>query len=61
MRERVSKRILGFIATVTGLAVVIFDGFNWFDANEIMVLGVFSLAAALLGIDTYNRLKNNQE
>lgn len=59
MRERVSKRILGFIAAVTGLTMALLDGFGWFNANEIITVGVFSFSAALLGIDTYKRL--NQE
>lgn len=61
MRDRISKRITGFVAAVVGLLMAFFDGFLWFNANDIIVLGVFSFSAALLGIDTYNRFKSNQE
>jgi hypothetical protein len=61
MRERVSKRILGFVSAIVGLTMAMLDGFGWFNANEIITIGVFSFSAALLGIDTYNRFKSNQE
>lgn len=59
MKERVSKRILGFVAAVTGLTLTTLDGFEWFNANEIILIGVYSFSAALLGIDTYKQLNSN--
>ena len=55
MRERVSKRVLGFVASVVGLTMALLDGFGWFSVNEVVTIGVFSYSAALLGIDAFKK------
>ena len=51
MRERVSKRVLGFISAIAGLTMAFLDGFGWFNANEIVMITIFSFSASLLGMD----------
>ncbi len=61
MKERVSKRILGFITAVVALTMSVLDGLEWFTSNEIILATMYSYSAALLGIDAWKELKVNQE
>lgn len=58
MRERVSKRILGFVSYVVGLGMSICSGFHFYEIDSMLILAVLGNGTALLGIDAYNKIKN---
>ncbi len=55
MRERVSKRILGFVSYVVGLGMSICAGFEFYEIDSMLILAVLGNGTALLGIDAYKR------
>jgi hypothetical protein len=57
MKDRVSKRILGFCAYVVGLGLAIATGFDGYDVDSMIILAVLGNGTAALGIDAYNRNK----
>lgn len=61
MRERISKRILGFLSYVVGLGMAIASGFNGYNIDSMLILAVLGNGTALLGIDAWKQLNNNQE
>ncbi len=61
MRERVSKRILGFVSYVVGLGMSVADGFGWYDIDPSIVLFILGNGTALLGIDAYKQMKSGTE
>lgn len=63
MSKRKSKtnslaRRLAAAAFVTSLLMAVADGFGFFEANEVVLLALFTQAVALLGLPT---LRNMQE
>jgi len=46
------KRLTGFILLGYALIVTTFDGFQWFDVDETIVITLLSLAAAMLSLDS---------
>jgi len=59
MRDRVSKRILGFVSYVIGLGMGICAGFDFYSIDSMLILAILANGTALLGIDTFKPgLKN---
>lgn len=61
MRERVSKRILGFVSYVVGLGMSVADGFEGYSIEPSIVLFILGNGTALLGIDAYKQMKSGTE
>ena len=57
MKERVSKRILGFFSFLIGMGMAFASGFEWYTIDAMVIGIVLSYSATLLGIDTYKKLK----
>lgn len=57
MKERISKRILGFISYVIGLGMSVCAGFEFYNIDSMLILAVLANGTALLGIDTWKHLK----
>lgn len=55
MKERVSKRILGFASYVVGLGMSVCTGFEFYNIDSMLILAVLGNGTALLGIDAYKR------
>ena len=60
MRERVSKRILGFIAAIVGLTLAVLSGLDWYEINNMTIGTVLAFSTALLGIDTHYKSGKNE-
>ena len=55
-REQVSKRILGFLSFVLGMAMSAVSGLEWYTVETTVIGIVFGYSAILLGIDTYGKI-----
>ena len=53
IKERVSKRILGFTSYVVGLGMSICDGFDFYEIESMLILAILGNGTALLGIDAF--------
>jgi len=60
MREKVSKRILGFSSYVIGLGMSVASGLDWYEIDSSLVLFILGNGTALLGIDAYQKVKGNE-
>lgn len=58
-KEKVSKRILGFASYVVGLIMAVCAGFEFYNIDSMLILAVLGNGTALLGIDTWNKIKSN--
>jgi len=56
MRERVSKRILGFFSFLLGMFMSVASGFAWYNIDATVIGIVLGYSATLLGIDTYRKV-----
>jgi len=61
MRERVSKRILGFFSFLLGMAMSAASGFEWYNIETTLVGIVLGYSATLLGIDAFKPKNNIQQ
>tara|TARA_R110002051_G_scaffold221930_3_gene285547 strand:- start:4197 stop:4379 length:183 start_codon:yes stop_codon:yes gene_type:complete len=57
MRDKVSKRILGFLSYVIGLGMAIISGLEFYNIDSNLVLFVLGNGSVLLGIDTWKSTK----
>lgn len=55
-RDRVSKRVLGFISYVIGLGMAILSGLDFYNIDSNLVFFVLGNGTALLGIDAWKRV-----
>ena len=53
MREKVSKRILGFVTYVVGLGMAIIAGFEFYNIDSMLILAVLANGSGLLGLDAF--------
>jgi hypothetical protein len=60
MKEKVSKRILGFISYMIAFGMSICSGFEWYAPESTIIIGIFASGSVLLGIDAWGHVKNNQ-
>jgi len=56
-REQISKRILGFLSFILGMAMSGASGFEAYNVEATVIGIVFGYSALLLGIDTYGKVK----
>jgi len=59
MREKVSKRILGFVTYVVGLGMAIIAGFEFYNIDSMLILAVLANGSVLLGLDAFKPKQGN--
>lgn len=59
-RDKVSKRILGFLSYVIGLGMSVLSGLEFYTIDSNLVLFVLGNGSVLLGIDTWKHVKTKE-
>jgi hypothetical protein len=59
LKEKVSKRILGFLSYLVGLSMAVASGLEFYALDSSIILFVLGNGSVLLGIDAWKQVKNS--
>ena len=60
MKEKVSKRILGFLTFIVATIMAFLSGFDNYNYESMVIGIVYGYSAILLGIDAWKHVKKDE-